>query len=601
MRKTDWCSPGHSLNKVVPGKRFDNVVRKNGVGLTCASMGMTSFSDASADENLPGVGENIVCSFSASSKRISQQIAFFFNRKEQEEMVLADLHLKPGEAWEYCPRETLRRVSKILKDEFNLEMNAGFENEFFLLKSVLREGKEDWVPIDSTAYCSSSAFDAVSTIFQEVIAVLNSLNITVEQVHAESGKGQFEMALGHTVCTNAADRLVFTREVIRAVARNHGLLATFMPKYALDDLGSGSHVHISLYQNGENVFMASGETSWHGMSTLGAEFMAGVYHHLPAILAFTAPVPNSYDRIVPNMWSGAYQCWGKENREAPLRTACPPGIPDGFVSNFELKSFDGCANPYLGLAAMVAAGIDGLRRHLSLPEPIDTNPHSVGNKLHRLPKSLSESLEALQKDSIFKDLMGGKLLVAIKAIRKAEIDHYSKHIDGERRTRTLAFAEAPQAEVQAGPWNQAHATFYEGGSGTFGGACGYQDVVQEGYGLENTAALSTVLFKKGQTCGACYEIKCANDPQWCNLGRPSLFVTATNHCPLTTINRLKMEGGATHHENISILPSLASSNLPLTRPALFQSNTEGSYFISFASFCILLHVLVEGLFFCFRN
>lgn len=78
----------------------------------------------------------------------------------------------------------------------------------------------------------------------------------------------------------------------------------------------------------------------------------------------------SYDRLQPNTWSGAYQCWGRENKEAPLRAACPPGIPDGYVSNFEIKSFDGCANPHLGLAAILAAGIDGLRKHLSLPEPV---------------------------------------------------------------------------------------------------------------------------------------------------------------------------------------------------------------------------------------
>lgn len=81
----------------------------------------------------------------------------------------------------------------------------------------------------------------------------------------------------------------------------------------------------------------------------------------------------SYDRIQPDTWSGAYLCWGKENREAPLRTACPPGVPLDLVSNFEIKSFDGCANPHLGLAAIVAAGIDGLRRHLKLPEPIGMN------------------------------------------------------------------------------------------------------------------------------------------------------------------------------------------------------------------------------------
>ncbi|KAL7206909.1 hypothetical protein ACSBR2_019585 [Camellia fascicularis] len=154
------------------------------------------------------------------------------------------------------------------------------------------------------------------------------------------------------------------------MSRNCFLHLFVCPRYALDDVGSGFHVHLSLWENGKNVFMPSGGHSKHGMSKVGEEFMAGVLNHLPSILAFTAPLPNSYDRIVPNMWSGAYQCWAKENREAPLRTACPPGVPNGVVSNFEIKAFDGCANPHLGLAAIIAAGIDGLRRHLSLPKPI---------------------------------------------------------------------------------------------------------------------------------------------------------------------------------------------------------------------------------------
>lgn len=90
----------------------------------------------------------------------------------------------------------------------------------------------------------------------------------------------------------------------------------------------------------------------------------------------------SYDRLQPNMWSGAFQCWGKENRESPLRTACPPGISDGFVSNFEIKCFDGCANPHLGMAAIVSAGIDGLRNNLQLPEPAGKCPGF--NKLSRV-------------------------------------------------------------------------------------------------------------------------------------------------------------------------------------------------------------------------
>lgn len=417
---------GQHRCRVVPVKRFYDVVEKNGVGLTVAAMGMSSLVDGPAENtNLTGVGE-IRLIPDLSTKRVIPWAA-------SEEIVLADMHIKPGVAWEYCPREALRRVCKVLTDEFNLVMNAGFENEFYLLKSIFRYGKEEWLPFDLTNYCSTSSFDAASPMFHEVVSALQSLNIPVEQLHAEAGKGQYEMALGHTNCTQAADNLIFAREVIRAIARKHNLLATFMPKYNLEDIGSGSHVHISLWENDENVFMASGGPSQYGMSKVGEEFLAGVLNHLPSIMAFTAPLPNSYDRLQPNTWSGAYQCWGKENREAALRTACPPGISSGLVSNFELKTFDGCANPHLGLASIVVAGIDGLRRHLSLPEPIDINPHLLGTKLNRLPTSLSESVNALRKNDVFRDLIGEKLLTAIIGVREAEIDYYSRHREGYKQ------------------------------------------------------------------------------------------------------------------------------------------------------------------------
>ncbi|XP_077220169.1 nodulin/glutamine synthase-like protein isoform X2 [Tasmannia lanceolata] len=414
---------GQHRCRAIPAKRFYEIVRNSGVGLAVACMGMTSSSDGPAEgTNLTAVGEIRLIPDLSTKQRLPWS--------HQEEMVLADMQLKPGESWECCPREALRRISKVLKEEFNLEMNSGFENEFFLLKNVLREGKTEWAPFDSTPYCSTSAFDAISPVLREVNSDLQSMGISVEQLHAESGNGQFEIVLAHRRCTHAADNLVLAREVIRAVARKHGLLATFVPKYSLDDIGSGSHVHLSLWTNGKNVFMASDESkTLYGMSKVGEEFMAGVLYHLPSIMAFTAPLPNSYDRIQPNTWSGAYHCWGKENREAPLRTACPPGISIGLVSNFEVKTFDGCANPYLGLASIIASGIDGLRRNLSLPEPVETNPSNHHGVLKRLPKVLSESVEALEKDIILKDLIGEKLVTAVIGVRKAEIDYYSKNKD----------------------------------------------------------------------------------------------------------------------------------------------------------------------------
>ncbi|RRT70798.1 hypothetical protein B296_00030781, partial [Ensete ventricosum] len=409
--------------RVIPVRRFYEVVKNSGVGLTMASMAMTSFCDGPADgTNLTAIGEIRLIPDLATKYRIPWA--------SQEEMVLADMQIRPGEAWEYCPRDCLRRMSKILKDEFNLEMNAGFENEFYLLKNVMRDGKEQLVPFDKTPYCSTSAFDAASPILQEVNSALESMDISVEQLHAESGQGQFEVSLGHNESGLAADNLIYVREVIRSIATKHGLLATFLPKYRLDNIGSGSHVHLSLWESGKNVFMGSeASKTRHGMSELGEKFMAGVYYHLPSILAFIAPLPNSYDRIQPNTWSGAYHCWGKENREAPMRTACPPGVSRDLVSNFEIKSFDGCANPYLGLASIIAAGIDGLRRNLSLPEPVETNPSDHGSDVGRLPKELHESIEALSEDTILIKFLGEELVTAVIGVRQAEDYYYRKNKD----------------------------------------------------------------------------------------------------------------------------------------------------------------------------
>ncbi|XP_078427645.1 nodulin/glutamine synthase-like protein [Wolffia australiana] len=412
---------GQQRCRVIPAKRFYEIVKDNGVGLTFASMGMTSYCDGpAAGSGLTGVGEiRLIPDLSTKFK---------IPWSDKEEMVLSDMQIKPGLAWEYCPREALRRASKILKEEFNLVMNAGFECEFILLKNILREGEEEWVPVDKFPYCSSSAYDAKSQLLQEFYSSLESLNIKVEQLHAEAANGQFEIAMGYSICTNSADNLIYAREAIRSVSRKHGFLATFVPKFSALDVGSGSHVHLSLWENGKNVFMGSNESeARYGMSSIGEKFMAGVLQHLPSILAIVAPLPNSYDRIQPHTWSGAYQCWGRENREGPLRTACPPGTADGLVSNFELKSFDGCANPHLGLAAIMAAGIDGLRRDLSLPLPIDVDPGDLIPTPPRLPTKLAESVQALENDNAIREMLGDKLFTAILAVCKGEIEFYAKN------------------------------------------------------------------------------------------------------------------------------------------------------------------------------
>ncbi|KAK6942730.1 LOW QUALITY PROTEIN: Glutamine synthetase, catalytic domain [Dillenia turbinata] len=282
--------------------------------------------------------------------------------RSREEMVLADMHLKPGEPWDICPRDALHRVSKILKDEFNLVMSAGFENEFYLLKSVQREGKEEWTPFDLTPYCSTSSFDLLLPCFMKLL-LPSSL---AHSCGKEAGKGQFGLSLGHAICTSAAAYLVFRRE-FKLLQENMGcwqlLCRSTQWMTVVLDL-------MCISVSGEmekNIFMASDGSSHHGMSKTGAEFTAGV--HLSQI----------------------------------------------------------------GLTSILAAGIDGLRRHSTLPEPIDENSANLDAKLQRLPKSLAESVEALEKDDIFKDLIDDKLLTTVNGVRKAEVEYCYQNKDAYKQ------------------------------------------------------------------------------------------------------------------------------------------------------------------------
>ncbi|CAM6026550.1 unnamed protein product [Sphagnum balticum] len=414
---------GQRRCRVIPIGRYAEVSMDYGVGLTQACMGMTSFSDAPApNSGVTNVGEIRLMPDASTKHRLPWC--------PEHELVLADMHVKPGIPWQLCPRSVLRRVALNLVKEFGLVVRAGFESEFYLLKRST--GPKRWEGMDVTPYCSSAGFDAASPVLSEIHSTLASLDVNVEQMHCESGGGQFEMVVSHSPCQRAADNLLLLREAVTAVANKHSLHATFLPKYSKADAGSGAHVHLSIWQGNRNVFMGSGPGSKHGMSKAGQEFMAGVLLHLPSILAFTAPNPNSYARILPNTWSGAYQCWGRDNREAPIRTASPPGVDANMVSNFEIKAFDGCANPHLGLAAIIASGIDGLRKHLQLPEPVEVNPDELEpGKVNRLPRALEQAVEALEADRALRDLLGPQLLTAICAIRKAEVQYYKGKEDLE--------------------------------------------------------------------------------------------------------------------------------------------------------------------------
>ncbi|MBI3928893.1 MAG: glutamine synthetase [Armatimonadetes bacterium] len=318
--------------------------------------------------------------------------------------------MRDGKPWTYCPRDFLRRMVRQAADA-GITFKAAFENEFYLFE------REDEVlaPVDETLFCSVQSMNLNREFVDQLAEALLAQSIPVMQYYPESGGGQQEMSIGHTSPLEAADRQLAFRESVHAVANQLGLKASFLPKIFLDKAGSGCHLHLSLWRDGKNLRMA---TETHS-------FIAGILHHLPALMAVTTPIPNSYRRLSPHSWSGAFTCWGMGNREAAVRVVPEP---DGSEpQQFELKTMDASANPYLALGAVIAAGLDGIKRQLEPGESVSVDPGLLSEQerekrgIRRLPFGLAESLGNLRGNSVLKQAMGKELAKAFISVRSREL------------------------------------------------------------------------------------------------------------------------------------------------------------------------------------
>ncbi len=219
------------------------------------------------------------------------------------------------------------------------------------------------------------------------------------------------------------------RETIRGVAARHGLVASLAPKPWPDNAGNGAHVHFSLWEGERNRFHDPAADDF--LSAEARAFVAGVLAHLPGLCGLTAPSFNSYHRIVPQLWAGAYACWGHDNREAPLRVPSVFRGSEEASTNVELKAADASCNPYLALGGLVAAGLDGLERGLELPDPVEVDPATMAEDererrgIARLPATQAEALDALAADRVLTDALGPVLAASYLAVRRSEWAAYS--------------------------------------------------------------------------------------------------------------------------------------------------------------------------------
>jgi glutamine synthetase len=215
------------------------------------------------------------------------------------------------------------------------------------------------------------------------------------------------------------------------VAAAQGLVGSLAPKPWPGGAGNGCHIHFSLWSaDGErNRFYDGGAPD--ALSAEARAFLAGVLEHLPALCGLTAPSFNSYHRIVPQYWAGAFTCWGHDNREAPLRVPSLFRDMEEASANVELKAADATCNPYLAVGGLIAAGLDGLERGLEPPAPVEVDPATLADGererlgIRRLPETQAEALDALERDRVLTGALGPVLAGSYLAVRRSEWETYS--------------------------------------------------------------------------------------------------------------------------------------------------------------------------------
>ncbi len=354
--------------------------------------------------------------------------------------MLSDQLGHDGLDWGSCTRSFLKRVIADAQS-VGIRVMASFENEFYLAQEL--DGHV--VPWQDGPCYSSAGMDRAADVMSDIVDSLIAQGIEVEQAINEYGPGQQEIAVRYRDALGAADQQVKFRDTVRGVAETqHGLIASFAPKPFADGVGSGAHIHFSLWSpDGARNLMYAPDAGDRLLSDLGRWFVAGVLLHLPALVALTCPSFNSYERLVPHSWAGSTVSWGPDNRECSVRVASVFRGREAESTNVELKACDPSCNPYLALGGLIVAGLDGVRRRLEPPEPVLHDPanltpqEQVRHGIRPLPGSLREALATLQSDPVLFPALGDLLGRCIIAVRTSEADALERLSPDEARLAHL--------------------------------------------------------------------------------------------------------------------------------------------------------------------
>ncbi|WP_424001416.1 type I glutamate--ammonia ligase [Haloarcula salina] len=329
-----------------------------------------------------------------------------------------------GKPFSGDPRGVLKRAIE-RAEEMGYTVNAAPEPEFFLFEED-EDGRATTKTNDAGGYFDLAPKDLASDVRRDIIYGLEDMGFNIEASHHEVAQGQHEINFTYDDALSTADNVGTFRAVVRAIAAQHDLHATFMPKPIARINGSGMHTHISLFtEDGENAF--HDEDDEFNLSETAKSFTAGILEHAEALAAVTNPTVNSYKRLVPGYEAPVYVAWSDRNRSALIRK---PAARTPAASRIEARFPDPSCNPYLAFAALIHAGLDGIEKDLDCDDPVRENIYEFDEEkreeygITTLPSNLGEAVDALEEDEVVQDALGEHVYENFVEAKRQEFQDY---------------------------------------------------------------------------------------------------------------------------------------------------------------------------------
>lgn len=341
--------------------------------------------------------------------------------------LICDVYTPDGEQFEGDSRLILKKALKNLHDMGYDSFNVGPECEFFLFHTD-EKGEPTTRTQDNAGYFDLGPVDLGENARRDMCAVLEDMGFEIEASHHENAPGQHEIDFKYKDALTVADCILTFKQVVKTVAQRNGLYATFMPKPLLGVSGSGMHTNLSLYKNGKNTFYSQQDPQH--LSQEAYWFIGGLLKYAAEICAVTNPTINSYKRLVPGHEAPVYIAWSAKNRSPLIRI---PAV-NGDSVRIEFRSPDCACNPYLALALILNAGLEGIKNKIMPPASVDKNIYSLSQEqideigIKRLPENLSEALKLMSKSSLVKETLGSHVFEKFIEAKSSEWDEYRKVI-----------------------------------------------------------------------------------------------------------------------------------------------------------------------------